>query len=95
MATTDDFNKEMDQLKKEFSALRTDLGSLVASVKELAEKQSEKVVDLAEDAKETVRNQTKVAGESVEKYIEERPLTSALVAFGSGFVIGMLLSNKR
>ena len=42
-----------------------------------------------------MRDQTKIAGESVEKYIEERPLTSALVAFGSGFVIGMLLSNKR
>lgn len=94
MAATDEFSKEMEQLKKEFTALRTDLGSLVASVKELAGKQSERVVDLAEDAEKAVRNQTKVAGESVEKYIEERPLTSALVAFGSGFVIGMLLSNN-
>jgi ElaB/YqjD/DUF883 family membrane-anchored ribosome-binding protein len=91
----DEFSKEMDQLKKEFTALRNDLSSLVTSVKEIAGKQGERVVDLAEDAEKAVRNQTKVTGESVEKYIEERPLTSALVAFGSGFIIGMLLSNKR
>jgi hypothetical protein len=35
MAMTDDFRKEMDQLKKEFS----DLGSLVSSAKDLASKQ--------------------------------------------------------
>jgi len=95
MATTDEFSKEMDQLKKDLAALRGDIGSLVTSVKVLAEKQGQSVVDLAHDAEKHVRDQTKIAGESVEKYIEERPLTSALVAFGSGFVIGMLLSNKR
>jgi ElaB/YqjD/DUF883 family membrane-anchored ribosome-binding protein len=79
MAMTDDFRKEMDQLKKEFS----DLGSLVSSVKEIASKQSGRVVDLAEDT-----------GESVEKYIKERPLTSALVIFGSGVLAGVLLSNS-
>lgn len=79
MAMTDDFRKEMDQLKKEFS----DLGSLVSSVKDIASKQSGKVVDLAEDT-----------GESVEKYIKERPLTSALVIFGSGVLAGVLLSNS-
>ncbi|AEI99977.1 protein of unknown function DUF883 ElaB [Nitrosomonas sp. Is79A3] len=95
MATTDEFSKEMEQLKKDLNSLRSDIGSLVTSVKDLAGKQSDRVVDLAHDAEKQVRDQTKAAGESVEKYIEERPLTSALVAFGSGFVIGMLLSNKR
>ncbi|AKH36930.1 MULTISPECIES: hypothetical protein [Nitrosomonas] len=80
MAMTDDFRKEMDQLKKEFS----DLGSLVSSVKDIASKQSGRVVDLAEDT-----------GESVEKYIKERPLTSALVIFGSGVLAGVLLSNSN
>jgi ElaB/YqjD/DUF883 family membrane-anchored ribosome-binding protein len=95
MAITDDSSKEIDQLKKEFTVLRTDLGSLVSTLKNLAGKQGEKVVDLAENAKETVRNQTKATGESVEQYIKERPLTSALIAFGGGFVVGVLLSNKR
>jgi ElaB/YqjD/DUF883 family membrane-anchored ribosome-binding protein len=95
MPTTDDYSKEIDQLKKEFTTLRTDLGSLATSLKNLVGKQSEKVVDLAEDAKEIVLNQTKATGESVEQYVKERPLTSALVAFGSGFVVGVLLSNKR
>ena len=95
MATTDEFSKEMEQLKKDLTSLRTDIGSLVTTVKDLAGKQGDRAVDLAHDTEKRVRDQTKVAGESVEKYIEERPLTSALVAFGSGFVIGMLLSNKR
>ncbi|WP_394809383.1 YqjD family protein [Nitrosomonas sp.] len=95
MATTDEFSKEIEQLKKDLTSLRTDIGLLVTSVKDLAGKQGDKAVDLAHDAEKRVRDQTKLAGESVEKYIEERPLTSALVAFGSGFVIGMLLSNKR
>ena len=95
MATTDEFSKEMEQLKKDLTGLRADIVSLVTSVKDLAGKQGGKVVGLAQDTEKRVLDQTKAAGESVEKYIEERPLTSALVAFGSGFVIGMLLSNKR
>jgi ElaB/YqjD/DUF883 family membrane-anchored ribosome-binding protein len=95
MASADEFSKEMDQLRKEFTTLRHELGSLMTSVKGQAAKQGDKVVDLAQDTEKSVRKQTKAAGESVEKYIEERPFTSALVAFGSGFVIGMLLSNKR
>ncbi|MBK6957028.1 MAG: DUF883 domain-containing protein [Nitrosomonas sp.] len=95
MATTDEFSKEMEQLKKDLNSLRADIGSLVTSVKDLAGKQGDRVADLVQDTEKQVLDQTKAAGESVEKYIEERPLTSALVAFGSGFVIGMLLSNKR
>ncbi|MBY0482974.1 DUF883 domain-containing protein [Nitrosomonas sp.] len=91
MASADDFSKEMDQLRKEFTTLRNELGSLMTSVKDQAGKQGEKFADLAQDTGKAVRNQTKAAGES----IKERPLTSALVAFSSGFVIGMLLSNKR
>ncbi|SFN08121.1 DUF883 family protein [Nitrosomonas communis] len=88
-------SKEIDELKTEFAVLRDDLGSLVTSLKNLVGKQSEKVVGLAEDAKEIVRTQAKATGENAEKYIKERPLTSTLVAFGSGFVVGLLLSNKR
>ena len=95
MASADEFSKEMDQLRKEFITLRHELGSLMTSVKDQAGKQGDKAVDLAHDAEKRVRDQTKLAGESVERYIEERPLTSVLVAFGSGFVIGMLLSNKN
>jgi len=95
MATADEFSKEMDQIKKDFASLRNDIGSVLASVKDLAEKQGQNVADLAQDAEKTVKNQAKEAGENMEKYIEERPLTSALVAFGSGFIIGMLLSNRR
>lgn len=90
-----DDSKEIDQLKKELSTLRSDLGSLGATLKNLVDKQSEKVVDFASDAKEIVRSQAKATEESAEKYIRERPLTSTLVAFGSGFVVGLLLSNKR
>ncbi|MBY0483652.1 DUF883 domain-containing protein [Nitrosomonas sp.] len=95
MASADEFSKEMDQLRKEFITLRHELGSLMTSVKDQVGKQGDKAVDLAHDAEKRVRDQTKLAGESVERYIEERPLTSVLVAFGSGFVIGMLLSNKN
>lgn len=95
MAAADDFSKEMDQLKKDFSSLRGDIGSIMTSIKDLAEKQGQNITDVAHDTEKTVKDQTKAAGENVEKYIEERPLTSALVAFGSGFVIGMLLSNRR
>ena len=95
MASADEFSKEMDQLRKEFSTIRHELGTLMASAKDQAGKQGEKVVDLAQNTEKAVRNQTKAAGESVGRTIEERPLTSALVAFGSGCVIGMLLSNKR
>ncbi|SFN08146.1 hypothetical protein SAMN05421863_10985 [Nitrosomonas communis] len=63
---------------------QSNLGSFAASVKELASQQSVKVAELAENT-----------GESAQKYIKGRPLTSALIAFGSGFVISLLLRNKR
>jgi ElaB/YqjD/DUF883 family membrane-anchored ribosome-binding protein len=74
---------------------QSSLASLVPSVKNQVDKQSEKIVDLDEDAKEIIRNETKATGESVKKYIKERPITSALIAFGSGFVVSILLRNKR
>ncbi|GKS68002.1 membrane-anchored ribosome-binding protein, inhibits growth in stationary phase, ElaB/YqjD/DUF883 family [Nitrosomonas sp. PY1] len=95
MATTDEFSKEMDQMKKDFANLRNDIGSILTSVKDLAEKQGQNVADLAHDAEKTVKKQAREVGVNMEKYIEERPLTSALVAFGGGFIIGMLLSNRR
>ncbi len=67
----------------------------MTSIKDLAEKRVQNITDAVHDTEKTVKDQPKVASENVEKYIEERPLTSALVAFGSGLVIGMLLSNRR
>lgn len=64
---------------------QSNLGSLAAaSVKDLTSKQSEKIADLAENTEE-----------SVEKYIRKRPLTTALIAFGGGFVVSMLLRNNK
>lgn len=95
MAAADEFSKEMEQLKKDFATLRGDIGAIMTSMKDLSEKQGQNIADIAHDAEKAVKNQAKKTGENVEKYIEDRPLTSALVAFGGGFVIGMLLSNRR
>jgi ElaB/YqjD/DUF883 family membrane-anchored ribosome-binding protein len=95
MAAEDDISKDIDQLKKDLAGLRADLGTLMAGVKELGLEQGRSAYERVRESGERARSQAQATQENVEHYIEERPLTSVLVAFGTGFVIGMLLGHRR
>lgn len=96
---TEQFNKEVDQLKADIAALRADMGSLIETMKEAGLDQGRQYYQRASErihqAGETTRERAADAYGAVGKEVEEHPLTSVLAAFGTGFVVGMLLDRRH
>ncbi len=95
MATT---NEELEQLKSDVATLREDMATLVDTIKQAGMEEGreayERVQARAREAGADVRRRTSEAYGVVGREVEERPLTSILVAFGTGFVVGMLLDRR-
>ena len=95
----DDINKEMNQIKSDIKALRDDVASLMRVLKDVGVEQGRDAYDQAYEnvrrASESVRNRAGEAYSAFGKEVEERPLTSVLAAFGTGFVVGMLLDRRH
>jgi ElaB/YqjD/DUF883 family membrane-anchored ribosome-binding protein len=83
------------ELKQDLAILRADLSTLMAAVKDLGVEQSRMAYDRLRETGQQARVQIREAQESMEHYVEARPLTSVLVAFGAGFAIGSLMGNRR
>lgn len=81
---------DIDALKTDFESLKKHVGSLMGSMKDIAEEKAsegaEKGRDLAHDASESMRNFQ--AG--IEKQIRRKPLTSVGVAVGVGALLAVL-----
>lgn len=92
MATTEDITTD---LKQDLATLKADMGNLMAAMKDLGVEQGRLAYARAREVGERARGQAVAAQESVEQYVEARPLTSVLVAFGTGFAIGTLLGARR
>jgi ElaB/YqjD/DUF883 family membrane-anchored ribosome-binding protein len=85
MATTEQITHELQQ---DMAALKADLGTLMVAVKDLS-------VEQGREAYGKARAQAQAVQESMEHYVEARPLASICFAFGAGFAIGNLLGNRR
>jgi ElaB/YqjD/DUF883 family membrane-anchored ribosome-binding protein len=94
MAVVDDLSSEVNQLRKEISSIKGELGSLLASLKEKGAEQSQAVYQRAREAGEVVRDQAVHAQEQVGGYIEARPIASVALAFGTGFALGTLVASR-
>jgi len=96
---TEQINKEVDQLKNDIAALRADMSSLVKTLKDVGIDKGREYYDQATDrahqASDTVRKRANDTYSAVGKEVEEHPLTSVLTAFGTGFVVGMLLDRRH
>jgi ElaB/YqjD/DUF883 family membrane-anchored ribosome-binding protein len=95
----EDINKEMNQIKADVKALRDDMASLMRTLKDAGVEQGREAYDRAYEnarqAGESVRNRAGEAYSAFGKEVEEHPLTSVLAAFGTGFVVGMLLDHRH
>lgn len=98
MANTD-VEKEMDQLRSDVAALRKDLASLVSTLKDVGIEEGqnlyERTAERAKHTRDEARRRASNTYGALEKEVEERPLTSVLTAFGTGFMIGMLLDRRH
>ena len=95
----DDINKEVNQIKSDIKALREDMAALMHTLKEAGVEQGRQAYDRAYEgarhAGESVRDRAGEAYSAFGKEVEEHPLTSVLAAFGTGFVVGMLLDRRH
>jgi ElaB/YqjD/DUF883 family membrane-anchored ribosome-binding protein len=91
----EDVNKEIEQLKKDLSGLQNDIRNLTGTLKSAGIEQGKATYERARQQGEQWRQKGEDAIGSVGQAIDEKPVTSVLTAFGTGFVIGLLLNQKR
>ncbi|CAL1239920.1 DUF883 family protein [Candidatus Methylocalor cossyra] len=89
---TDEISAE---LRQDLATLKADLNALMETVRELSAEQGRAVYGRLRETGDKARAQVQAAQDSVERYVEARPLSSILVAFGVGFVVGTLLGSRR
>ncbi|MCX7050169.1 MAG: hypothetical protein NTX50_32375 [Candidatus Sumerlaeota bacterium] len=98
-------DKEIKNLKSDLERMRDDLGKLLSrvteasteEVAELRDRAQGELDDLRSQADQTyqkIREESGAVREQVEESIEKHPLTSLLVAFGAGAVIGAIAGRR-
>lgn len=96
---TENITKELDQLRSDVADLKDDMASLVGTLKNAGIEQGRqyynKAYEKARSAGDSVRDKADEAYGAFGREVGERPLTSALAAFGTGFVVGMLLDRRH
>jgi len=92
MASTE---HEMDQLRKEIEQLRGDVLKVVDALKDLGTAQGRVAVERARATGRSIKEEAEQLRSEADRHIEERPLTSVLMSFGIGCVIGMLLDRRH
>jgi ElaB/YqjD/DUF883 family membrane-anchored ribosome-binding protein len=83
-----------DDLQSEMAALKNDLGKVKADLRGIADALMTQGRSSAGAVRERVQERLDTGMETVQEYIEERPITSLLVVLGVGLIIGKLLNSK-
>ena len=97
--TNSEFDKELDQLRSDMADLRKDMAALVNTMKEAGINEGQQLYEEASErakhARDEARKRATDTYSAIEKEVEERPLTSVLTAFGTGFVMGLILDRRH
>ena len=88
---------DIEQLKRDLTALKTDVAALVGHLKSTATAGIEGVIDQADPGAQTLYRNANAEGERAVKalaqQIEQQPLVALLIALGVGYIGGRLLSR--
>jgi ElaB/YqjD/DUF883 family membrane-anchored ribosome-binding protein len=82
-------------LQADMQTLRADFAKLAADLREIAGSGIARAQTQAQDSADRVWGEVKRQAQQVGHEIEERPVMSALAAFGTGLILGMLLNSRR
>lgn len=85
---------DADKVKEDIAKLKEDIAQLTQSLKGVAAARGAEGVDTLKRTAHQTRDQAKAFSQDLERQVADRPLTSMLVAFGVGFVIGRLLDRR-
>ena len=101
----DSIKGDVEALREDLNALRSDIGSLAATMKDImtgavrsagsaAEENIEELRQRLERLAEEAWHRGRAASETIQRQVEERPITSLLVAFALGLVISRLFDRR-
>jgi len=91
MSTATD--KELQQLREEFSNLKGELAAIGETVGRIASSATEEGQNRVKSAAGRTRQQAQAGWGAFEQEVEERPMTSIAAALGIGFILGRLLDR--
>ena len=82
-----EMQSEMDALRSDMAKIQKDLHALTDTLVDLGKGR-------ARDVKHQVESQFESGLDAVETYIEEKPMTTVLIAFGIGLLVAKLFGDK-
>jgi ElaB/YqjD/DUF883 family membrane-anchored ribosome-binding protein len=88
-----DTTKTDPVLRDELTDLKADLANIKDDIKSLADSAMGRARDEARLVRDRSKARVQSSIGSMEEYVEEQPLTSVLVAFGVGLLMGKLMSR--
>lgn len=102
----DELRAELETLKEDLAKLRKDLsaipetgrdlaGDSVAAARESLQQEAEKLMDRMRSAADEAGAQGKEVVDEVGRSVSERPVTSLLVAFGTGLALGWMTQRSK
>jgi ElaB/YqjD/DUF883 family membrane-anchored ribosome-binding protein len=90
----DRFSSDVETLQKGFGQLREDVTKLLNNAVGTAKHGAGAIKERAADAVGDLKDRGSASLEQVGEKISEKPLLSAAIAFGAGFIAAKLLSRK-
>jgi ElaB/YqjD/DUF883 family membrane-anchored ribosome-binding protein len=93
MAASTEF--DLATLQADIQQLRTDFAKMATDMRNIASSGVSQAGGKAQESAERMWSEVRRQAESVGQEIEERPFASALVAFSTGLILGMLLNSRR
>jgi ElaB/YqjD/DUF883 family membrane-anchored ribosome-binding protein len=82
-------------LQADIQQLRADLAKMTTDMRDIASNGVARAGGRAQESAEKVWGEVKRQAQQVSQEIEEKPFASALAAFASGLVLGMLVNARR
>ncbi|HEX5322126.1 MAG TPA: hypothetical protein VFW46_23425 [Stellaceae bacterium] len=86
---------DITTLQSDIQQLRDDFAKITADMRQYAGNGLAGVGEQAQVSAEKVWGEMKRQAQFVGQEIEERPFTSALAAFSTGLILGMILNGRR
>jgi len=86
---------DIQALQEQLQQLRSDFAALSATLKDLARHGLDEAAQRASAPGERAWAEVKRQADAVTQEIEEKPIASALTAFGIGLVLGVLVNGRR
>jgi len=86
---------DLATLQADLQQLRADFAKMTADVRSVANSGMSQASGKAQESAEKMWGEMRQKAQQVGREIEERPFASALAAFSTGLLLGMLLNARR